>query len=70
MVKKYIKPKFGKRIVADYMNEVVSYGGEMVTRGAMIVDLQKIAKSYYPKDKQKQAALVSIYLAGHSRRWG
>ena len=65
MVKKYSKPtKTHRNITSTYLSEKVNYGGEMVTRGYMIADLQKLARSYYPKDKRKQAALVEVYLRG------
>ena len=57
----------GRQITSDYFKEKVNYGGEIVTRGAMIRDLQNTAKTCYPKDKRKQAGLVNAYLSGHSR---
>ncbi len=54
-----------KNLTTTYLSEKVDYGGEKVTRGEMIRDLQKIAKSVYPDDKMAQERLVNVYLLGH-----
>lgn len=60
------KTRAKKNIVSKHLHEKVMYGGVLVSRGAMIKDLQKLAKSRFPKDPQKQQGLVNIYLAGKS----
>lgn len=46
-----------------YLQELVDYGGQTVTRGAMIRDLQKVAASTGHPNPQ---ALVDRYLQGHA----
>jgi hypothetical protein len=41
-----------------YLSEIISYGGERMTRGEMIADLQRIAPNQ---------AFVDRYLQGHDR---
>jgi len=53
--------------VSDYMNETVIYGGMETTRGEMILDLQRSAKSM-TDDPIRQQQMVNMYLAGFERR--
>jgi hypothetical protein len=48
----------------DYMNQAVVYGGLLVTRGAMIADLARIAEASGHPNPQ---ALVSRYMQGFER---
>lgn len=50
--------------VKDYLNEPVDYGGEIVTRGEMIRDLESMARQVAPGDPVRQEGLVNAYLMG------
>lgn len=51
----------------EYLSETVVYGGEEVTRGAMIADLQATAKAL-TDDPIRQKMIVNAYLGGFDRR--
>jgi phosphoribosylcarboxyaminoimidazole (NCAIR) mutase len=53
--------------MTEYLSEEVVYGGLVVTRAAMIADLQHMA-SAMTKDPVRQQALVSRYLQGFESR--
>jgi hypothetical protein len=50
----------------EYLAEIVDYGGEQVTRGAMIADLQRVAETW-TSDPTAQRNMVSVYLLRHAR---
>lgn len=52
----------------DYLNQPVIYGGETTTRGAMILDLERVAATW-TDDPFRQQQMVNMYLAGfeHAR---
>jgi hypothetical protein len=56
-----VKPKRKRTTLKDYLNEIVEYGGELVTRGEMIKDLESKATSIHH---------INAYLAGFDRRAG
>jgi hypothetical protein len=61
-----LKPKNSKQnSTQEYLSEKVNYGGELVSRGAMIADMQKRAKETYPDNKMAQIGLVNAGLSGH-----
>lgn len=53
------------KMVRDYLEEEVNYGGIRMSRGQMIRELTSMAKATGREDWQ---ALVNIYLAGHARK--
>ncbi len=57
MTKKYA------RTYRTYFSEIVNYGGFEMTRGAMIVDLQRVAMSL-TDDPNEQRQIVDRYLMG------
>jgi len=55
--------------VSDYLAQIVEYGGEFVTVGAMIADLQRIAATL-TADPARQQAIVARYMQGHAQTRG
>jgi len=47
-------------LARQYLSELVAYGGQQTTRGAMIRDLYHAARG--------QRFLVEVYLRGHARQ--
>jgi hypothetical protein len=64
-VNKNSKKKPNRTTVTDYLNEIVNFGGLMVSRGEMIQELTKDAKASGHPNPQ---GLVNMYLAGHQRQ--
>ena len=51
---------------SDYLNETVIYGGLETTRGEMLRDLEKVAKSL-TDDPIRQKLIVGRYMQGFDR---
>ncbi len=50
-------------MTSSYLTEKVNYGGEIVTRGEMITDLNRVATTW-TDDLTRQRQLVDRYMQG------
>ncbi len=51
--------------VPNYLQEMVSYGGNLISRNKMIADLETKATGFFPGDKDRQSKFVARFILKH-----